>query len=286
MSLASKLPYTHPFAGGYPRLGGQPLPTDPDAIDYLERVAAADGAAVEVGVAMAVDAFVKGCKADGIWDAIKASCLLCGPRTLSGALVPLVGTAPTSYAFASGDYNRVTGLKGDGATTYLDSGRAGDDDPQNDQHIAAWVSSPSSTGSLNLIGTDGVLTAGGSNIYEDHPFASLSGASRGIGGGNGFRIAGGHTATGLKGLSRSSASSYVVRVGESNTPATVASQPPTSRNYFVFARNDATSPPLFVSDATIAFYSIGTSLGTDPGDGLAALDTAVSNLITAIGNAL
>ena len=55
-TLAPKLPYTHPFAGGYPRIGGQPLPTDPDAIDYLERVKAADGGVgVEVGVAMAIE---------------------------------------------------------------------------------------------------------------------------------------------------------------------------------------------------------------------------------------
>ena len=98
-TLAPKLPYTHPFAGGYPRIGGQPLPTDPDAIDYLSRVAAADGAAVEVGVAMAVDQFIKGCKADSagyagdptrtVWDALKSACIMCGARTLSGALVSL-----------------------------------------------------------------------------------------------------------------------------------------------------------------------------------------------------
>jgi len=99
-TLAPKLPWQHAFAGGYPRRGGQPLPTDPDAIDYLNRVAAADGgAAVEVGIAQAIDAFVRGCKADSAgfagdptrtnWDAIQASCIMCGARTLSGALVPL-----------------------------------------------------------------------------------------------------------------------------------------------------------------------------------------------------
>jgi hypothetical protein len=42
----------------------------------------------------------------------------------------------------------------------------------------------------------------------------------------------------------------------------------------VFSREAAS-----YSDATIAFYSIGTSLGTDPAVGLADLDTAVTNLI-------
>jgi hypothetical protein len=44
-----------------------------------------------------VNAFVKGCKADGIWSAIKASCILAGADTLAGALVPLVGAAPTNF---------------------------------------------------------------------------------------------------------------------------------------------------------------------------------------------
>ena len=120
-TLAPKLPYTHPFAGGFPYRGSQRLPSDPDALAYLAAVAAADGTHVEVGVATAVDDFIKGCKADpsGIpgrsnWDAIKASCILCGARTLAGALVPLAGTAPTNNNFLPEDYNRETGLKGNG----------------------------------------------------------------------------------------------------------------------------------------------------------------------------
>jgi hypothetical protein len=100
-TLAQRLPYLHPFAGGYPYRGSQRLPSDPDALTYLAAVAAADGAPVEVGVAMAVDDFIRGCKADpsgtpgrSNWDAIKASCILCGARTLAGALVPLRDYGP------------------------------------------------------------------------------------------------------------------------------------------------------------------------------------------------
>jgi hypothetical protein len=57
--------------------------------------------------------------------AIKASCILAGARTLAGALVPLAGAAPTNVGpFVSGDYNRKTGLVGDGSTKYLNSNRA------------------------------------------------------------------------------------------------------------------------------------------------------------------
>ena len=91
--------------------------SDPDAQTYLRAVETADalGLPLEQGVQQAVNQFVIGCKADGIWNAIKASCILAGARTLAGALVPLVGTAPTNVGpFVSGtDYNRKTGLVGE-----------------------------------------------------------------------------------------------------------------------------------------------------------------------------
>jgi hypothetical protein len=104
------------------RKGWQPM--DPDAAAYITAVETADGQALEEKTKIAIDNFVLGCKADGIWNAIKASCILAGARTRLGALTPLVGTAPTSFNFVDGDYNRKTGLVGDGSTKYLDSNRA------------------------------------------------------------------------------------------------------------------------------------------------------------------
>jgi hypothetical protein len=100
---------------------GYSLPDDADAVAYIDAVEAADGQALETATRMAINSFVKGCKADGIWPAIKASCILAGARTRLGALTPLAGTAPTSFNFVDGDYNRKTGLVGDGSTKYLDS---------------------------------------------------------------------------------------------------------------------------------------------------------------------
>jgi hypothetical protein len=48
------------------------------------------------------------------------------------------GTAPTNFNFVSGDYNRKTGLVGDGSTKYLDSNRAGNADPQNSFHLSTY----------------------------------------------------------------------------------------------------------------------------------------------------
>jgi hypothetical protein len=101
MALASKIRYDHPYAGGYPGIGSQPLPTDADALDYLSRMATADGAGVEVGVATAVDAFIADSKALGVWNSIRASCILAGARTLAGALVPLKNEGPELWGTAS-----------------------------------------------------------------------------------------------------------------------------------------------------------------------------------------
>jgi hypothetical protein len=94
---------------------------DADAQAYITAVETADRQALEAGVRTAINDFVVGCKADGIWDAIKASCIMAGARTLTGALVPLKGTAPTNYNFVPGDYNRKTGLVGDGSSKNLNS---------------------------------------------------------------------------------------------------------------------------------------------------------------------
>jgi hypothetical protein len=81
---------------------------DPDAAAYLRAVEAADGQALETPVKRAVDDFFKGHKGGRDVLGVEGSCILCGARTLAGALVPLVGTAPTNVAdgFVSGDYTR------------------------------------------------------------------------------------------------------------------------------------------------------------------------------------
>jgi hypothetical protein len=108
--------------------------SEPEVKTYIDAVEAADGELIEFGVANAVNEFVRGCKNDNIWEAIKASCILAGARTLQGALVPLVGVAPTNNNFVSADYNRKTGLKGNGSTKYLNSNRANNADPRRNVH--------------------------------------------------------------------------------------------------------------------------------------------------------
>ena len=277
MSLAAKLPYDHAYAGGYPGIGSQPLPTDADALDYLARVKAADGAGVEVGVATAVDAFFKELKAtSGLFEAIKASCILCGARTITGALVPLAGPAPTAQgAWASGDYSRTEGMTGDGNALYLDANVANNSDfggtvadPQNDQHVAIYVTSAATNNTYSTgVGTTG---NGVTNLVLLGSTEKVAARSRSNTDNGGLSFT-----TGLAGVSRDSSASYDSYAdGLTNTTST-ASQTPVEANIFVF--NTGASTP---TNATLAFYSIGTSLSLED------LDTAVTNLITAIGEAL
>ena len=254
--------------------------SDADAQAYLRAVEQADNQGpLEQGVQQAVNQFVIGCKADGIWNAIKASCILAGARTLSGALTPLVGTAPTNSNFVSGDYNRKTGLVGDGSTKYLNSNRANNSDPQNSAHRGVYVTSAPTINGGNFYGSDGIVTAGGDNIFFTAENSALQGASRGSGSGAaGFTINNQGNTTGFKGFSRAASDNYTVRTGGSNTTASVASSTPTSEKIGIFARTP--SSPVFYSNVRLAFYSIGESLN------LALLDARVTTMINAFNAAI
>ena len=242
---------------------------NPETLDWITAVYAA-GSSVNTATANAVDEFVSGCKSDGIWDAIKACCVLCGPDTLAGALVPLVGTAPTNNNFVAGDYNRLTGLVGDGSTKYLDSNRNNNADPQDDKHFSVYLSESIAAtqnffGALPSTGTGRSTfdyTSGNVRAFVNtHP--------------NPVNFAG--PVSGFLGANRSSSASFVARNGGSTVTASEASQTPYDGNLFVFTRNLSGSPSGY-SATRIAFYSIGEALD------LEALDTRVSALITAIGN--
>jgi hypothetical protein len=212
---------------------------------------------------------VVGCKADGVWTALKASAILAGARTLTGALTPLVGTAPTNFNFVSGDYNRKTGLKGDGSTKYLDSNRANNADPQNSKHLAVFVSTQTSTQNTTLIGQ--ALATGSSHLTVNNVASPTSYAARV----NGPGIANiGTLTTGFSGLNRSAFTGFLHRSGGSTSPELASiSATPASGNILVFGGINFYA-------GRLAYYSIGESID------LAALDTRVSALMTAIDGAI
>lgn len=251
-----------------PRSGG----LDRDAATYMNAVAAADGQQLEAAVKKAINDFVIGCKRDGIWSALKASCILMGARTLSGALTPLVGVAPTNTNFVSGDYNRKTGLVGNGSTKFLNSNRNGNVDPQDNAHIAVYASSTVTSvqgyfgSGLSAVGSSNSFPNGGGGVS----FRSRSNASD--------TISGVASTAGLVGVSRSASGSFVARAGGTSATISLSSQTPVNADIHLFALNN--SGASFHSAARLAFYSIGESLS------LAALDSRVAALYSAIGAAI
>ncbi len=243
---------------------------DKDAATYLNAVAVADGQQLEPAVKKAINDFVKGCKQDGIWDAIKASCILAGARTLAGALVPLKGAAPTNNGpFVAGDYNRETGLVGNGTTKYLDSNRNTNLDGQDDCHLAVYAST-ANTG-LRWYAGAGFTNAGTLHILADTPALIVRCRN------STDDIQSSVAVAGLLGTSRNNSSDFIMRGNQTNFTKTRASQAAFNGNVFVYLTNGSAS---FFSNARLAFYSTGGALN------LALLDARVSALYTAIGAAI
>jgi hypothetical protein len=249
-------------------------PMDTDAAAYITAVETADGQALEEKTKIAIDNFVLGCKADGIWSAIKASCILAGARTLNGALVPLVGTAPTNNNFVSGDYNRKTGLVGNGSTKYLNSNRNNNADPQNSKHLSLFVgASATRDSSRGLIGA-GIADNGASAIVSAITPSRLvfRASSSGT-----LESSNAEAAPTFVGVSRAAANLFTYRFNNVSVSGAGSepSQTPLSQNIAVFGRNLTAQ-----ADARLAFYSIGESLD------LAKLDSRVTDLINAFGAAI
>jgi hypothetical protein len=249
---------------------------DPEITAYIAAVETADGQALEPAVKTAYINFILGCKADGIWNAIKASCILAGARTFAGALVPLVGTAPTNVNgnFVSGDYDRKTGLKGNGASKYLETGRPNNADPQNSNHNAVWASEmPTVSGGIISSGAES-LVVGANNIFWGPGSVGLFMRNR-VNTLTTLAAAAVQWNGRLIGHARSSSGAFDAIVKGAVTSYALESQAPTSSTMRVFYR-DTTN----FSDARLAFYSIGESLD------LALLDARVTDLINAFAAAI
>ena len=249
---------------------------DTDAGNYIQAVEAADTAALEPATRQAINNFVIGCKQDGIWSAIKASCILSGARTLAGALIPLAGTAPTNFNFVSGDYNRKTGLVGDASTKYINSNAPINTTCSfNNAHLSVYVITAANSG-VGYIGMDDTAANTGElGIYRSA--TNFSGRFQNV---NPYSTSRLSSSVGLVGMARANGSSITFR---SNFVTDIisygsAGSSSSTANVAVFSRDFANASSR--SNARLAFYSIGESLD------LALLDARVTALITAFGVAI
>jgi hypothetical protein len=242
-----------------------PSYADADVNAYITAVEAADGqGALEAGVRDAINDFVVGCKADGIWNAIRLSCILIGARTLAGALTPLRGGAVTNNNFVSGDYNRKTGLVGNGTNKSLSQ-----DIPAgsylNDHSFSVFQSS--------LAGSAVAWACSNSSVWYGF-FASTPGPPN-------FRSSNSqlahsqNRAAGFIGASRNVSTEFICRNNQANeTKVQNSAVQLSSGSWIVWGGG---SPP--TSDRN-AFYHFGQSIN------LALLDSRVTALSNAIGAAI
>jgi hypothetical protein len=247
---------------------------DPDALAYLTAVEAADGQALENSVKVAINTFVVGCKADGIWSALTHACIMAGARTLSGALVPLTGLAPTNNNFVSGDYNRKTGLIGDASTKSLTTQYNNTDIPADNDHISSYVTQAPSIGATNKMFI-GIGTGTLGRLWLQCSTTSALNIKNRSSNGAGISIASEGTTLGFKGHSRSSSTNTIIRSSQTNTTDTTASVIRINGLVGVFAGSGSIN----YSDTRMSFYSLGTNIN------LALLDTRITTLMTTL-NAL
>jgi hypothetical protein len=248
------------------------ISNDADVVAYVLAVEAADGDRLEDGVISAIESFITGCKADGIFSAIKASCILAGARTLDGALVPLVGTSPTNSNFVTADYNRVTGLKGNLSTKRLNANRNNNADPQDSKHLAVFATTFHTRGTTAPARSD----IGSSAIPAGNAFLRTLDTRRSsrINYSTSTLYADTDATPGLWAITRVSSSSHYERFNQTNRFFATTSATPVSSDLFVFSGAGN------YSDARLSFYSIGESID------LALLDSRVSTLMTDLAAAI
>lgn len=260
------------------RIGGLTLSNtyDADALAYLTAVEAADGQSLETSVKVAINTFVVGCKTDGIWNSIVASCIMAGARTVAGAIIPLLGNAPTNNNFVIGNYNRKTGLIGNDLNKYLATGYSTGDTtsfPQDNSHISCYVSASQTDGFGTFIGG---ATGSGNRLIIQHSlttnilFRSRSNTSS----------TSALAPLGFQGSSRNNLADFIRRStsssGVSEATQIAVSGTPSSDLIGVFA----TGAGLSFTGARMSFYSIGKSLT------LSSLDSRVTTLMNTFNTLL
>jgi hypothetical protein len=269
---------------------------DVDAGTYLKAVEAADGQSLEPYVAQAINQFVLGCKANGSFSAFKATCIMMGARTITGALVPLAGPAPTALqGWASSLYDRKTGIQanpGTGTFNYLNINYRHETAPQSSRHLCWYVSQINpSTAQQSYGGSFGASTTGQGNSFMNtftNSGAPQRLASRANSPGGVTATANQHVSPGFYGVSRTNSANYIVRGSGIDETLTVAAPTPMPGDLGVFARISLPTDggaagegnPAWISTGRIAFYSFGEGLSMTPRDSrLTTLYNQIQTLI-------
>ena len=197
-----------------------------------------------------------------------------------GTLIPLKDghDAGTLNAFVSGDWNAVTGLKGDGVGKYVDSNRNNNADGRNDQAMGVYCTEAVDTaGSFRIWMGSGTVDGSSSLNFRFTEGSSYSVRSRS---GTGLSPSPQLPTAGFFSISRSNSGNFLAVVN-SNAPVLLerTSQAPTADPIFVFSDSILSS----FCPSRFPFYHIGPNLsGTGE---LAELDAILTDWQTDLANA-
>ena len=219
---------------------------DPDAQAYITAVEAADGQALESGVRDAVNTLVLALKTNSLWTPALQLLLPSGARTLTGALVPLKGAAPTNNGFVSGDYSRKLGLgQTNNTTKWLNSNVLQNSLPTNTHAIGAYGSFTKASGDSSVCGYYNSASGQQSTLLALDEWA-------GYVSGRAFR-SGSFTTSGFPVITSTAAASFMMGSRASTTSATL----------YVDAAsvtNSGTVTPSFSANA-LAWFALRQSTG-------------------------
>jgi hypothetical protein len=123
----------------------------------------------------AINAFVVGLKADGVWDDLTQVGLLTGGAFSDLFAASIKGPAPTNHNFVSGDFSNTpgnAGLVGDGNTKYVDTNVSNDDITVNDAHASIYLSTGCGNAMGDIVfGRDGAAVMGVFAAYQGNTYA-------------------------------------------------------------------------------------------------------------------
>jgi hypothetical protein len=245
---------------------------DADAVLFIRRMMASDQKQLEPAVMTALNDFIIGLKSDGLWEDILTGCLMVGARTLRGALTDIKGVVPLyGENFVDADYNRITGLMGDGSTKSVVTTIQHTTLARDDHHLSVWATEVDTTNSGRwLLG--GTLAVNQTFLSRNSNSDTLRTRSATSSDGS---LTGGYV-PGFMGLSRNNADDYQIVGGGLSTTITNAT---TGQNNYTF-RALSTGAASNYSASRLAWYSLGSSLS------LTDLDARLSTVLSAIETAL
>lgn len=194
---------------------------DSDAWSWIQAVETADGQTLETGVRLAMNALVIDLKSSSLWTGITSMLVKCGPRTLAGAIIDIKTPASswTNNNFVSGDYNRTTGIKGDGINKRLISTVVNNTLAQDNRAIWEYVHTVATVDDTSYFGNGGPDYATRYNATDCEFHLSRN---------SGLFVHAGSNAPGLIGASRSSSAEFISRGGQTNQTNTNTSAAPNS----------------------------------------------------------